>query len=232
MVVAAMELYDGLRRVGYRPATLLGLLAVVGLMAGAYAKGEAALPLVIALSVVFTLLWYLTGIIREAPTSNIGVTLLGILWVGVLGSFAAMLLGLPHRSGIAFLGGAVICTAAYDSFAYIGGNLFGKHLLAPAVSPKKTWEGAIVGTIGTVIVSGAVVSLVHPWTMTAALVLGVTVSVVAPIGDLAESLVKRDLGIKDMSQLLPGHGGVFDRFDALLFVLPATYYLARAFNLA
>jgi len=99
------------------------------------------------------------------------------------------------------------------------------------VSPKKTWEGFVGGAILAVAVSAAITGQVHPWTPGKAAVLGLVVAVVAPVGDLCESLIKRDLGLKDMGSLLPGHGGVLDRVDALLFVLPVTYYLVRVLHL-
>jgi phosphatidate cytidylyltransferase len=137
----------------------------------------------------------------------------------------------PHREGIAFLLGAIIATVANDVGALVIGGWLGRHLLAPTVSPNKTWEGLIGGAVVSIVVSAAVVGAIHPWTPSHAALLGLVVAVVAPIGDLCESLFKRDLRLKDMGTLLPGHGGVLDRVDALLFVLPATYYLVRALNI-
>jgi len=95
------------------------------------------------------------------------------------------------------------------------------------VSPNKTWEGLIGGCAIAIAASAAVTSRIHPWHLSTAVWLGLIVAVVAPCGDLVESMIKRDLGVKDMGTLLPGHGGVFDRIDALLFVLPAAYYFVR-----
>ncbi len=225
LLFAAAEYFDAVRRVGYRPATVLGLLAVAGLLAGGYARGEAALPLVLGMAMMFTFLWYLTGVIKESPTANVAVTLLGVLWIGVLGSYAALLLRMPHRHGMAYLLGAILVTATYDTGAYLGGSLFGKHKLIPSISPNKSWEGLALGTIAAVVVGGLGISIISPWSFVDGIALGLVVSLVAPLGDLAESMVKRDLGLKDMGRILPGHGGVLDRFDAMLFVFPATYYL-------
>ncbi len=227
----AIELFDGLRRAGYRPATLLGLLAVVGTLIGAYTRGETALPLITVMLIAFCFLWFLIGVSKAPPTTNVAVTVLGYVWVGVLGSFAPLLLRMPDRTGMAFLLGAVLVTIAYDTGAYVGGNTIGKRLLAPSISPNKTWEGLMAGTICAVVVGGLLVSLISPWGFVSGLCLGLVVSAVAPLGDLAESMVKRDLGIKDMGRLLPGHGGLLDRFDALLLVLPVTYYLVHLFDL-
>ena len=232
VVLAAVEVFDVLRRSGYRPATLLGLTATVSVMLAAYSKGETAIPLVLTLTVVCSLLWYLLGVVRARPTVNVAATLLGFTWVGFLGSFSALLLRLPERRGVAFLLGAVLATVAYDVGGYFVGSRSGRTPLAPEISPNKTWEGLLGGAAGSVLVSVIITRMVHPWDLGSALALGLVVAMVAPLGDLCESMIKRDLGVKDMGTILPGHGGMLDRFDALLFVLPATYYLVRLLDLA
>jgi phosphatidate cytidylyltransferase len=132
---------------------------------------------------------------------------------------------------VAFLVGAVVATVGADVGALVIGGWRGRHPLAPHISPNKTWEGLIGGTVFAVLASAAITGQVHPFTPGKAAVLGLVAAVVAPVGDLCESLIKRDLGLKDMGSLLPGHGGVLDRVDALLFVLPATYYLVRVLHL-
>lgn len=232
---AAGEAFAVLKRSGWRPATLLGLVGTISLMVGAYNKGIAALPLVVVLLTVFTLLWYLFGIERGSAVAGTASTLLVVGWVALLGSFAGLLLApstFPHRHGIAFLLGAIIATVANDVGALVIGRWIGSRQLAPNVSPNKTWEGLAGGALATILVSTVVVGAIHPWTAANAALLGVVVAVVAPLGDLCESLLKRDLRLKDMGTLLPGHGGVLDRVDALIFVLPATYYLVRALNIA
>jgi phosphatidate cytidylyltransferase len=99
------------------------------------------------------------------------------------------------------------------------------------VSPYKTWEGFIGGALAAIVVAVVVVHFIHPWTIGKALVLGVVVAVVAPLGDLSQSMIKRQLGLKDMGRLMPGHGGLLDRVDGLLFVLPATYFVVKAMHL-
>lgn len=234
VTLAAAETYASFRRAGMHPATLLGLVATVGVMIAAYDKGVAALPLVAALLVVTSMIWYLVGADRGAPVVGISSTVLGFAWVGILGSFAALILApsiYPHRHGVAFALGAVVATVGADVGALAVGSWLGRHQLAPHVSPNKTWEGWLGGAVLAVVASVFITGHVHPWTPAKAGILGVVVAVVAPLGDLCESLVKRDLGLKDMGSLLPGHGGVLDRMDALLFVLPATYYLVRVMHL-
>ena len=166
--------------------------------------------------------------------AGISVTLFGYVWIGVLGSFAALMVApsqYPHRHGVAFLFGAVVATVGADVGALAIGSWLGRHPLAPKVSPHKTWQGFVGGVVVAVALSAAITGQVHPWTVPKAAVLGLVAALMAPLGDLCESLVKRELGLKDMGSMLPGHGGVLDRVDAILFVLPVTYYLVRVFNL-
>ncbi len=234
VVLSVAECYAALRRGGRRPATLLGLVATVGIMVAAYTKGLPALPLVLVLVVITSMVWHLVGVDRGSTVEGVASTLLGFVWVGFLGSFSALLLApgeFPHRHGIAFFLGAIVATIGADVGALAIGSWLGRHHLAPQVSPNKTWEGLIGGAVVAIALSAAITGQVHPWTVPKAALLGLVVAVVAPIGDLCESLVKRDLGLKDMGSILPGHGGVLDRVDALLFVLPTTFYLVRVLNL-
>lgn len=233
VTVAAGESFGVLRRAGYQPATLLGLMGTVALMWGAYAKGISAIPAVLVCITVFTLLWYLIGIERS-PVAGSASTLLTVGWVSLLGAFAALLLApsiFPDRHGIAFLLGACIAGVTNDVSALAIGTWIGTRPLAPRISPNKTWEGLIGSAVVTVVVCTVVVGAIHPWDPATAALLGVTAAVVAPIGDLCESMLKRDLRLKDMGTLLPGHGGVLDRLDALIFIVPATYYLVRALHI-
>jgi len=125
-----------------------------------------------------------------------------------------------------------LVSIAYDIAALFIGSSIGKRPLAPSISPNKTWEGLIGGSVAAILMAVIVVHLIHPWTLMSSLVLGIVVAIVSPLGDLTESLVKRNLGLKDMGRLLPGHGGMMDRVDGLLFVLPATFYVVQAFHLA
>lgn len=240
VALSAGEFYNALRVAGYQPATLLGLAASVAMPIAVYYRGTQAVALVLALSIVFGLLWFLAGVATEMPVMNIGVTLLGIVYVGVLGSFGAAMLEVASRAGLngddgtGLLLAAIVVTVGYDVGAFFAGRSFGRTPLA-AVSPNKTTEGLIGGAVASLlaaVVFFGVINLVEPFetygTWTDALLLGVVGAIVAPLGDLGESLIKRDLGIKDMGSVLPGHGGFLDRFDALLFVLPAVYFFAEA----
>ncbi len=144
-----------------------------------------------------------------------------------LGSFAALILTFPN--GVGVLIGTILAVAVNDAAALFIGSKFGQRPLAPEVSPGKTVEGVVGGGLAGVVASWLVLGVIgiFPWGTGSAIALGLVVAVAAPLGDLCESMLKRDLGVKDMGTLLPGHGGLLDRFDALLFALPAVYYLCR-----
>jgi phosphatidate cytidylyltransferase len=223
---AAFELYEAFRRAGYHPATVIGLLGSVSIVGIAYSDGLDAFPLVTILVVAFTMLWYMLEVVKARPIVNIAITLFGFAYVGIFGAFAGLLLSLPD--GIGFIIGLAICAIGYDVFGYFIGSQFGRSRMSPRLSPNKTWEGLFGGMVAAIVLGGIVGSVLSPWndSISHGLALGFVVAIVAPIGDLCESMIKRDLGIKDLGTLLPGHGGVLDRFDAMLFCLPAVYYLA------
>ena len=232
VVLAASELFAALRTGGYQPAALPGLVATAGLVLGAYARGEAALPIVLGLATVCTFLWFLLGPRAPHPTMQIGVTLLGVLYVGLLGSFAALILTLPNGLGV--LIGVVIATATNDIGALVVGQKAGRAPVAPEISPHKTVEGVIGGAVVSIVLTPLLLAMLldlTPWDTGSAFALALCVAVAAPLGDLCESMVKRDLGVKDMGSVLPGHGGILDRFDTLLFTLPVAFYLCRVLNI-
>lgn len=224
----AFELYEAFRRAGYHTATVVGLLGCIAIVPVAYNQGERGIVMVSVLVVMFTFFWYLFEVVHARPTVNIALTLLVFAWIGLLGSFAGMLLA-PDPGGTGLLFGVAVCVVGADVVAYFVGRAIGATPLMPHVSPSKTIEGLIGGAIAAVVLGGIVGVMLHPWAdkgVIAGIGLGIVVAITAPLGDLAESLLKRDLGVKDMGTFLPGHGGFIDRFDAMLFALPAAYYLA------
>jgi phosphatidate cytidylyltransferase len=230
VLACSVEAFAMVQRRGFKPATLLGLAGAVGVVFAAYWTGTEALSIVTAVVFVATILWYLLGVVEARPLANVSATLMIYLWVGFLGSFAALLLRAPHGKGL-FIG-AVLPTVAADIVAYAIGSRIGSRTLAPGVSPGKTVEGVIAGGVAAIVVGAIIGSQVTPWGgVKHGLILGLVVAVLAPIGDLFESMVKRDLAVKDSGSALPGHGGLLDRFDSVLVVLPAAYYLAILFNL-
>ena len=241
VALCAGEFFNALRVAGYQPITLLGLAASVAMPIAVFVRGTQAVALVLALAVVFGLLWYLLGVSSELAVMNIGVTLLGIVYIGVLGSFGAAMLEIADRAalnanddGTGLLLAAIVITVGYDVGAFFAGRSIGRTPLT-AVSPNKTVEGLIGGAVASAVAAYVIFGLVgigEPWGTAdigflPPVFLGIMGAIVAPLGDLGESLIKRDLGIKDMGSVLPGHGGFLDRFDALLFVLPAVYFFAE-----
>jgi phosphatidate cytidylyltransferase len=235
VLFAAAEGFAAFRTARYHPATLLGLVAILSLLIETYNKGVAALPLVLVMLVAATFLWFLARVEPAAdPVAGMSSTVFIVAWIGGFGSFGALLLNptlFPHRHGVAFVLAAVITTVAADVASLLVGSAFGRHLMAPSISPNKSWEGFLGGALASILVAVIVVHFIHPWTVSKALVLGIVVAVVAPLGDLSQSMIKRHLGVKDMGRLMPGHGGILDRVDGLLFVLPATYFVVKAFHL-
>ncbi len=232
LAMAAGEYFGVLRKVGWEAATLLGIGATALFPLAVYWKGPGAFSLVVFLLIVAILSWYLVGAGGRDPRvlEGTGATLLGVLWIGGLGSAAAAMLRIPD-------GRALFVTAALATIAYDAGGLFiGKamgHRPISAASPNKTLEGLFGGMASAIFVTIVVVGVLKlgPWSgPMAAVTLGVGAALAAPLGDLCQSLLKRDLGVKDMSSILPGHGGLLDRLDGMLFVFPAVYWLAVAFG--
>jgi phosphatidate cytidylyltransferase len=168
---------------------------------------------------------------RPPATASIGATVLASAWIGLgLGFIILLRRMLDHPQLISFT--VLLIVFAADTFAYFAGRLFGRHKLAPTLSPGKTWEGFVVGSLVGIFV--AFVALYddrdHYLVIWQALVLGVAVVLTAVAGDLFESMLKRDMQVKDTGRLLGGHGGILDRVDALLFAAPAAYYIVVAFG--
>ena len=229
ITAAAAEAYGILQRSGFKPATLLGLVATVGVVLGAYWKGMEALPLGAVLVFAGAMTWYLMGIVEARPLASAAVTTMTFVWVGVLGSYAALMLRAHDGKGL-FLGAVVVGVVA-DIAAFLVGRAVGSRPMAPNISPGKTVEGFTGGVIAAIVAGAIIGKELAPWGgMKHGLVLGLVIGAVAPLGDLFESMVKRDLGVKDTGSLLPGHGGLLDRFDSLLLVLPAAFYVATLFS--
>ena len=234
VLVAQGELFGVLVKHHARPASLVGLVAGGLMMLGAYWRGEAATPAMFALGVVAAFLWFMTVPIdqRVHVVRDLGMTVLNMAWIPLLGGYLIATLKLPD--GDALVLWVIVLTFLFDTTAFLAGSISGggwiQRPLAPNVSPKKSWEGIIIGAAFTTLASAALVTSfvsVFEHRRLAAVALGLVISLAATFGDLAESLLKRDIGVKDMGTLLPGHGGVLDRIDSLLFVAPATFLLFR-----
>lgn len=224
VLVAQAELYTVLKASGHSPAVLLGVVCGGTLLIVTYVYGPVALVIMLAASLLLILAWGLT-VPAARMRSMVVSTYLGVLYGPFLVGFAVLLLRGPD--GLVLTATFIGMTALHDAGAYLVGRKLGRHPMAPRMSPQKSWEGFAAGTLVCVALSVAVLPFVHPFTVLLALKLALVMSVVAPLGDLAESLVKRDLGVKDMGSLMPGHGGLFDRIDAIIFAAPFAYFLLR-----
>ena len=225
-LIAVQELFTGLRQRGFLPAILPILATVLVLPVTAYKRGSDGVMVVLVLAVLVSLLWYLIGPVRDRPVVNIAVSILGLIYVGLFVGVAGLILRGPHGLGI--LVAVIVGAAVHDIAGLFVGKNIGRVAVAPEVSPNKTVEGLAGGVIAAMFVMVVYGHFVAPFKgdLSAAIVLAIAVGVLAPLGDLVESMLKRDLGIKDMGNVLPGHGGVLDRIDAMLFVLPAVYLIA------
>lgn len=229
MVVSVGEFYATLRSRGYRPLALFGLLAMIMMGVGAHSAGPMAIGGWFAAFMGATILFYSLAPRRYA-LANTAVTIFGMAWVGLL-AFAILIADGPHPVAHIFF--LVIVIATNDIGAYFVGRALGRRLLAPRISPKKTVEGLIGGLLVGLVVA-AVLAVFPPWEeigIERALVTAALAGLLVPIGDLAESMVKRALEVKDMGSVLPGHGGMLDRIDGFLFAVPAAYILFRGFGL-
>jgi phosphatidate cytidylyltransferase len=224
MVIAVGELYATLRRHGYVPLALFGILGVFGSAIAAHLGGPGPV-LIVMLATALTVILFFSVMPRRRPLENLSVTVVGAAWVTLLGLATAI--GQAPQ-GVALILLLVLLTALFDIGSFFAGRAAGRHQLAPELSPKKTWEGLIGGIVTTVAVAALLSTFDYfPINIYQGLVLSALVVVLAPLGDAAESMVKRSLGVKDMGSVLPGHGGMLDRIDALLFVVPAAYIYFR-----
>jgi phosphatidate cytidylyltransferase len=223
-LIALHELYWMTRTL--RPVVLAGYLGALAALLGATLGGtDWALA-----GLMSTLL--LTFVIKGGlSTVSVSVTVLGVAWIG-LGLAYALLLRDIDEHGVLAVYTVLLAVWAGDAAAYFVGRLVGRHKLAPTVSPGKSWEGLIAGTVATVAVTFIAVYDQSFLTIPESLVLGGVIAIVAPLGDLFESALKRDAEVKDSGRLLAGHGGVLDRIDALLFAWVAAYYVVVAFGAA
>jgi phosphatidate cytidylyltransferase len=237
--VAAWELARMARAAGHEPMSGLGVLlaALLPLAVHAHVLGVVRIPLVVGVLAVIGVLGaaiWLRGVDGK-PLGAAAITVFGALYTGGTLSYAYALR--YHNYAVGDLAGAlvvifpVVLTWASDTGAYFSGRLIGGRKLIPSVSPGKTVAGAVGALVVTVVVAYAFMRLLltpkaqlafTPWGL---VLFGLTISMVAQVGDLAESLIKREAGVKDSGTLFPGHGGVLDRLDSLFFVLPAAYAL-------
>jgi phosphatidate cytidylyltransferase len=222
-VVAMGELYTLMGRV--RPPAIAGFLTLAGMLGAALYGKERHVIMVLAASFPVTFWLATLRPRREHVSWAIAVTYLGVLWIGLAMVHAVWLRENPlHGDGLVI--DVLVATFIGDTAAYFGGRWYGRTPLAPLISPKKTLEGLVAGVLGGTLAFWAA-GLYQDWlTGPHALLLGALVALAAPVGDLFESMIKRDLDVKDTGRLFGAHGGVLDRLDAVLFTVPVAYWAA------
>jgi phosphatidate cytidylyltransferase len=231
--IAAVEFFSKVTEKGYRPATFAGLLTCIAAPLAAYWIGDAALPLVLAFGFLATSIGFLGATsVQSGPMPNVAITTMAMTWIGLMGSFAALILrysvngAAPANVGTDTLFMVVVAVIANDVGGLFVGSSLGKTPLREWVSPNKSVEGAIGGALLSLVALVVFGSQNGTWdSMGEWIALAIVVAVMAPLGDLVESMFKRNLDVKDFGSVIAGHGGVLDRFDGFLFVLPASYYL-------
>ncbi len=229
-VRAVYEFFQLMRTAGYQPSVLFSTLIVAAFLVAARLADLHLTGLILAAAVMGSLIWHLLRPPEGYPTQSWALTLGAALWLGWLLSHFVLTrdLSAPFGlgSGTLWLILTFLTTWVNDSAAYFVGKAIGRHACCPYLSPKKTWEGTIGGWLGgfaaTILLGHWLVGLT--WLQGAGL--GALVASAAPFGDLSKSMIKRQMGVKDFTVLIPGHGGMFDRVDSLLFVAPVVYYFA------
>ena len=223
-LVSLHELYTMFRPV--RPIPLAGFAGAGGLIFAAAYGDQFQMVLATVASLLLAFVLALTRRDRRHVTLSIAVTLLGVFWIGMALAHAVLLRGIDHGDGL--LVDVLIATFIGDTGAYFGGRTWGTRPLAPRISPAKTVEGLLAGILAG---TGAffLASLYQDWlSATEALAIGAAVSIAAPLGDLFESMIKRDLDVKDSGRFFGEHGGALDRLDAAFFTVVVGYYMSSA----
>ena len=225
-ILALNELYRMMARA--RPVNLAGFLTLIALCLVALYGDRQDVLLVLVLAFPATYFLAVVRPRRENVAWGVAATFLGVLWIGLALVHAILLREMDH--GGALVLDVLIGTFVADTAAYFGGRAWGRRRIAPQISPNKTLEGLLSGIVGGTFAFWLFgLGYHHDWfNGTDRLVIGLSVALAAPLGDLFESMLKRDLGVKDASNVFGSHGGVLDRLDGALFALPAAYYVALA----
>ncbi|HHX13590.1 MAG TPA: phosphatidate cytidylyltransferase [Clostridiales bacterium] len=222
-LIGVTEFYNAFKQLGVRGNRLIGWAGVLALYLIGWFRPD-NLRFVLFWLFLFTVcsFLYIFRLERRQPIDGL-VTLAGLIYVGFF-SYHLVLLDRLVPAGMVWL----VLTGAFgtDIFAYFIGTAIGRHQLVPSISPKKTVEGAIGGVLGSVLLSGIAGWLLFPHHWHHGLLIGLLSGIVSQLGDLSASVLKRHLGIKDFGQLIPGHGGILDRFDSIFFTAPVVYYYA------
>jgi phosphatidate cytidylyltransferase len=236
MTLGLYEFWLLAKRRGIKADVVVGFVGAAALFTVFYFDRRGEVPLLLLLILPgLTIAALVAAMLRGAPFENmiasVGATLLGVMYVALLGGhLVAVRMGFEQKLSAHLLSFFFLVIMGADSGAYYAGRAFGRHKLAPKVSPGKTWEGAIGGMIASLLMA----ALAHYWffpelPLKVALALAALMNILGVLGDLTESALKRGAGAKDAAQILPGHGGLLDRLDSLLFNAPVLYYFGRLY---
>ena len=229
LLMALYEFYQLTIAGGYHPATALGILFGLGLLLTARFPQMSLTEPLMATALVLSLIWHLVAYERkltDTPTNDWALTIAGALYLGWMGHLFLRLRDMPN--GLWWILLACVPIWVGDTGAYLVGVKWGQHKCCPRLSPKKSWEGTVAGWL-TGTLSTVVIWLLIGLPLVQGLILGLLLSVITPLGDLAESMFKRQVGVKDSGNLIPGHGGALDRMDSLLFSVPIVFYYVTYF---
>ena len=225
-LVALHELYVMAR--GLRPLVLAGYAGALATLVGAHLGGPEWMVGGFMLTLVLAFMLYGIAETRQTATVTMSATVLGVAWIALGLGHLLLLRDLPEFGRLAVFT-VLLAVFADDTAAYLVGRLLGRHKLAPALSPGKTWEGFVAGTAAAIAVAFFALYGEDFLTIPESIARGVAIARAGAAGDLFESALKRDLQVKDSGQLLGGHGGMLDRIDSLLFAAVAAFYVVIAF---
>jgi phosphatidate cytidylyltransferase len=228
--LATWEFYRMAGSLKVQPLIYFGIAWVLLIIASPNCPYPATLPFLITSAIIISLMWLLFSRPRDQAFTNWAWTMAAIFYIGWMLSYWVQLRNLEAGRQLVFL--AMFTTFASDTSAFFIGRTWGKHALAPSISSGKTWEGAAGGLVASILASliiGVIFTLPFSHWQTA--LIGLIISIFAQLGDLVESLLKRNSGVKDAGKLVPGHGGVLDRVDSLIFTGVIVYYLMELVKL-
>ena len=224
-LIGLKEFYEGFNNMGYKPAFLIGYGSLFVLyMILIWSPNNYNYIMLWLFASVLACGLYLFKI-EERKVEDALCTAIGIVYVVFFSFHIALIADFPPL----YIWLVVVASFATDIFAYFSGYLFGKKKLCPNLSPKKTWAGAIGGTLGSILCCGLLGYFMMPEALLHCVILGFIGAIFAQIGDLTASAFKRKMGIKDYGNLIPGHGGIMDRFDSVIMVAPVIYYYVTIF---
>jgi phosphatidate cytidylyltransferase len=240
-VIGSVELFSLFETKGQATPTaaIIGIAGSIAYVFLAHFRPVESFGYVTVALIFVSFMWYMVVLRHVKPTKAVALTVFAPLLTGFCLSYFVLLRDFAgktnpnHNNGWWIVLFLIALIWVYDIFAWMIGRKIGRHKMAPTISPNKSWEGTVAGTLGTLLAAGLFRQLIQwilgdskfGWfSIWVALVIGVIVAILGPLGDLAESLVKRDYGVKDMGRLIPGHGGVMDRFDSSFFTVPAVFF--------